>query len=99
MSLINDALKRAKQAQQNRPPTPAPVPPLRPAEPATRRPASNSNLAVPAAVLIVIALAAVLVWQSSRKGEVQPGAPATAPVAPPPATVVAKTEPAAPAPA
>ena len=34
MSLINDALKRAKQAQQQTPPAGAVVPPLPPAEPA-----------------------------------------------------------------
>jgi hypothetical protein len=89
MSLINDALKRARQAQKDRPPAPAPVPPLRPAEPAPRRPASNSNLIVPTAILVVIALAAFVVWQTSRKSDAQPAPQASVPAPAPAATVQA----------
>ena len=50
MSLINDALKRAKQAQQETPPPPAPNLELRPVEAAqcTRR---SFGLLVPAALV------------------------------------------------
>jgi hypothetical protein len=52
MSLINDALKRARQSQQN--PPPAGRPPLRPTEPD-----DNSNLAwlLPAIIIFLIVVA------------------------------------------
>jgi hypothetical protein len=53
MSLINEALKRAKQAQQEYP-TPPPDLPLRPADPATQRSAGFPVL--PLAALIVLVL-------------------------------------------
>ena len=63
MSLINDALKRAKQAQQkNDPPPSAPSTPLRPAEPA--RPGdSPTGLLWPIAVaLLLLMIGAGVVW-------------------------------------
>jgi hypothetical protein len=53
MSLINEALKRAKQAQQENP-TPPPDLPLRPAEP--NQPRSSSFPILPVAALIVVVL-------------------------------------------
>lgn len=65
MSLINDALKRARKAQQDNPP---PVPPLqlRPAEPQAPRSAVPLVLVLLALVLVVIA-GGLLVWTFAKQ--------------------------------
>ena len=65
MSLINDALKRAKQAQEQAPPTPVPGPPFRPVEPA-RYARCGVGLVLPAVLALVALLALLLVWRLSR---------------------------------
>ena len=90
MSLINDALRRAKQAQQKNPPPPADGPPIRPVEPAPH-PSAAQRLLLALAALIVVVPASLFVWKSSQKsGSSQPSAvavsasptrPATAPEA------------------
>jgi hypothetical protein len=101
MSLISDALKRAKQAQQETTPPPAPNLQLRPIEPAqyTRR---GMGLMPPAALVLAALVLLVLLWQRTHSTspaeptEVHarmavPATPAPAPqaapvpVAPPPA--------------
>jgi hypothetical protein len=101
MSLINDALKRAKQVQQEAPPPPAPNLELRPVEPAqcTRQ---SFGLLVPAALAVVALLLLLFVWQRAQQpGSAQPtevharvAMPATPTAARPP-----DPAPAAPAPA
>jgi hypothetical protein len=68
MSLINDALKRAKQAQKNRPPTGTSGPQFRPAEPTPRK-SSNLNWFLPLAIFIVMALIILFVWSQSHKND------------------------------
>jgi hypothetical protein len=70
MSLINDALKRAKQAQKNQPPTGTFGPQFRPAEPTLRK-SSNLNRFLPLAIFIVMAFIILLVWSLSHKNESQ----------------------------
>jgi hypothetical protein len=102
MSLINDALKRAKQAQIHAqlPPLPAP-PPLHPVEAAP--PARHSpRLLGFAALVVVMILALGLAWQWSRlsvharapKPTVQASATTSAAPAPAPAMPAAEPEPA-----
>ncbi|HWH68122.1 MAG TPA: hypothetical protein VNT26_01945 [Candidatus Sulfotelmatobacter sp.] len=66
MSLINDALKRAKQAQQQALPPVSPGPQLRPVEPthATRR---GIGLLLPFGLGLVALLALFWLWQLSQK--------------------------------
>ncbi|MFO1513532.1 MAG: hypothetical protein U1F83_11550 [Verrucomicrobiota bacterium] len=99
MSLINDALKRAKKAQQENPP---PTPPLqfRPVEPGQEgRP--RSPLILVAAVLgltMIVGMGGLLIWVVAQQHDasLQVEAKAIAPVDPPPAPL--RVEP-APAPA
>jgi hypothetical protein len=65
MSLINDALKRAKQAQQEAAPPPAPNLQLRPIEPAqyTRR---GMSLMPPAVFVLAALVLFVLLWQRTH---------------------------------
>jgi len=69
MSLVNDALKRAKQTQQENPP---PVPPLefRPVEPANEGQSGSPLLVIGAVVglMVVIGLGGLLVWAVSKQG-------------------------------
>jgi hypothetical protein len=67
MSLINDALKRVKAAQQQAPPTASLVPQFKPVEPAPARQAGG-NLWLPAIATLVSLLALVLVWQLRKQG-------------------------------
>lgn len=55
MSLINDALKRAKQAQEQAPPPPVPSLHFRPVEPGPSHPAARGL-----AVMLLVALASIL---------------------------------------
>lgn len=90
MSLINDALKRAKQAQRN---NPAPMPPdlqFRPAEP-SQRPSFGAPILLVIAAVLVLMLGAVFVFialqQRGATPQVvnasQPGVLVTPPVNPP----------------
>jgi hypothetical protein len=104
MSLINDALKRAKEAQAQPVPPPVPGLHLRPIEPAqhTRR---NLGLIVPAALAVAALLLLFFVWQAAQRGgstqpeEVKARTAMTAypPSAPPPAAAFVAPAPAAPA--
>ena len=93
MSLINDALKRAKQAQQRSQPPPGNVLQFRPVEPGQRAP-RRRDWVVPAVVAVVGILAFVLIWPWARKSEASKSAEPT-----PQAVVAAKeiSAPAAPA--
>jgi hypothetical protein len=68
MSLINDALKRAKQTQQQNPP---PTPPLqfRPVEPGQSNHARTALwfVGLALALILVVALVGVFVWFLSQK--------------------------------
>jgi MSHA biogenesis protein MshK len=80
MSLVNDALKRAKDAQQKGPPS-APAPQLRPAEaaPAEKR---GMGMTVPL-VIAVIAIAGLLfVWKNRHPAAAREAAAETKPAAP-----------------
>lgn len=72
MSLINDALKRAKAAQQQAS-LPPPDLPLRPVEPGQQRARHSLGLLLPAALALVALLALLLVWQWAQTR--QPGQP------------------------
>ena len=61
MSLINDALKRAKQAQQDNPSPPAPGPQFRPADPKQQRSAAPGMLLL-LVLVIVVSLGGLFVW-------------------------------------
>lgn len=63
MSLINDALKRAKQVQQEQPARTEPGPQLRPIE---ARPVERNALALmlPAVALVILGLGCFVVWNS-----------------------------------
>ena len=106
MSLINDALKRTKDAQQQNPP-PAGGPPLKPADPAVAKSASNSKSLLYVMVGCVIVGNAFLFLylkdEEKKPAAIQPAAPAVAaptaaPVSPAPATTAPQPAKAAPAP-
>ena len=67
MSLINDALKRAKQAQQESADAPAPVPHLRPVEPAQESARHGLGLAVPIGLAVIALLGLMLFWVLWKK--------------------------------
>ena len=99
MSLINDALKRAKEAQIDAPRPTISGLPLRPVEPAPglRR---RIGLLLPAATLLAIALAALFGWRLFLKGNpahsqshISPS-PASDPAGRPAEELVAKAAPA-----
>jgi len=71
MSLINDALKRAKVAQQTNPLSAAPDLPLRPVEP-ERQPRPRTAMLLPMVFGVVLALVAVLLWQGSQRRAAPP---------------------------
>src|SRR5437868_14932644 len=66
MSLINDALKRVKDAQQQAPPSADVGPKLRPIEPVTSRP-QTTGLLLPIALVLLSILTVLLVWALARK--------------------------------
>jgi hypothetical protein len=68
MSLINDALKRAKQAQKNQPPAGTSGPQFRPAEPTPRK-SNNLSWFLPLAIFIAMTLVILLVWSQSHKND------------------------------
>jgi hypothetical protein len=96
MSLINQALKRAQEAQQGPPPEPAPTLHFRPVEPAQRA-RHSLGVVVPIALAIIALLLLFLVWQwVQRKNSLpvaaQQAVPATTPVqAAPPAVATQST--------
>ena len=90
MSLINDALKRAKQAQGQTPVPTTPSPQLRPVEPVAGV-SRSSRLAMPGITVAAIGLALFLAWRLARtNGSVQSGS--AVPQIP---SVVAASQPAA----
>lgn len=99
MSLINDALKRAQEAQTQTPPAPQPGPQLRPAEP-TSYAWHGVGLMLPAALALVAVVVLFLVWEVSRQRAAQPqevratAGPAPVTESAQPATVSAPAEPA-----
>jgi hypothetical protein len=110
MSLINDALKRAKDAQRQAPPPSSPQMQFRPVEPA-QHPRQGLGLIVPAALAVVGLLALLFAWQWSQgrmstgprevRALTRPAIKATIPppaAAPSPAVVAAATEPSPPPP-
>ncbi|MBI3852210.1 MAG: hypothetical protein HY298_18290 [Verrucomicrobia bacterium] len=70
MSLINDALKRAKQAKQEQPPAAAEAPPLRPTEP-SYQPSLWPFLVLPLALAVVLALAGIFLWRWIDQAKLQ----------------------------
>jgi hypothetical protein len=92
MSLINDALKRARESQAQAAPPPPPALEFRPVEP-TQMVHRGPSLALIATVCIAIVLAALLLWQFLRKS------PAPSTVASVPAVQQAPAPAAVPAPA
>lgn len=95
MSLINDALKRAKNAQEQNPP-PADGPPLKPADPAEAKTASNAKTLLYIMVACVVFGNALLFLAIKDRGA-KKAEPTAAPVV---AAVVPVTAPATnPAPA
>ena len=102
MSLINDALKRTKDAQQQNPP-PAGGPALKPAEPALAKSASNAKTllyVVVACALVGNAFLFLYFKDRGAKKEAAPAIPAAAKVSPAPAvTAPVAAIPTAPAPA
>jgi hypothetical protein len=87
MSLVNDALKRAKDAQQKSPPI-APGPQLLPAGPALANPSSlGMGKAAPVILILIALIGLFLLWRDHRKTvEARPQvAKTTEPVIPVPA--------------
>jgi hypothetical protein len=66
MSLINDALRRAKQAQQESNPPP-PAPGLRPIEPAPRSARHSAGVLLPVSLAAAAVLALLLLWRLSNR--------------------------------
>jgi heme/copper-type cytochrome/quinol oxidase subunit 2 len=80
MSLINDALKRAKDAQQPSAP-PAPAPQLHPVEPVSTTARGMGTMAPVTAVVIVL-VALFLLWQAREKTGTRLSAAQTQPITP-----------------
>ena len=76
MSLINDALKRARQAQQKNSPPPVPGVPLRPVDVA-RMKNSGPGMLVPIAVAVVVLMAFGIGWVANRRDAGSRAAPVT----------------------
>ncbi len=80
MSLINDALKRAKQAQQHAPPPGMADLSLRPVEPASVQGRRN-GLMVPAVMVAGVALVLLIAWRLFLKGSPDQSPPRGSPSA------------------
>ena len=74
MSLINDALKRARQAQPKTPPPTVPGAPLRPVEAARLR-NSGPGMVLSLGVVMVLVIGVVVWWALSRGGTGKSPAP------------------------
>lgn len=75
MSLINDALKRAKQAQHKNPPPAPAATPLRPVESVRRAPPSRSLLLPLLAAAVLILIGGVAILMAFKRGASEPAAP------------------------
>ena len=90
MSLINDALRRAKDAQQQTPAPPSPNLPFRPVEPAPQSAGRGQGLLLPVALVVVALLSLLSAWQwfqhrnSTGSTEVNARTPRVAPAIPAP---------------
>lgn len=99
MSLINDALKRAKQAQQKTAPPPVAAAPLRPIEASPARGAGLGMLVPIAIALILLLVGVVVIWMAVARGGKKPAPviadskPESLPVAVQPAAVPAAKPP------
>ena len=71
MSLINDALKRAKHAQQKSPPPTSPGLVLRPIEP-ERGKQSNLVTLLPLAVVVLVGVGGLMIWFAMRASGMRP---------------------------
>ena len=80
MSLINEALKRARDAQQQAPPPPR-SPPPHPAEPAGAL-GRGLGLLLPVSLAILALLGLLLSWQLARRGVSKPAVEPPAAAAP-----------------
>ena len=78
MSLINDALKRARQAQPRNTPPPVGDVPLRPVEVARLR-RSGPGMLLPLGIVVGLVMAVVVWWAWSRGGAGKRPAPAATP--------------------
>ena len=96
MSLVNDALKRAKEAQKKGQPE-APGPQFRPAEPAAPT-GQSTGLLIPIVIAVVAIAAAMIVWLVRQKTAARQANVEPKPAAPVAATPVS-TPPVQPAPA
>jgi hypothetical protein len=67
MSLINDALRRAKDTQQEAPLPPTPELPFRPVEPARQSARRGPGLLRPGALAVVALVALLFAWQWAQK--------------------------------
>jgi len=73
MSLINDALRRAKQAQEQAPRAPIPHLPFRPVEPVQQSARRGPGLVLPVSLLVLALLGFVIVWHwTQRRGNAVP---------------------------
>ena len=95
MSLINDALRRAKEAQQQTPPLPAHDLPFRPVEPAQQRARRGLGLLLPFALVAVALLTLLLVWEFTRTRGAAPVIAVNARTAPVPQAIPPASAPAA----
>src|ERR1035441_8400536 len=92
MSLINDALRRAKDTQQQTPAPPSPNLPFRPVEPAPPSAGRGQGLLLPVALVVVALLSVLSAWQwfqhrnSTGPTEVNARTPRVAPPVPHPPT-------------
>ncbi len=93
MSLINDALKRAKQSRKEAPVIQAEPPPLRAADPSPQ-PGLWPFLVIPLVLAVVLALAGIFLWRWIDQIKPQPIQVAARTVVPSPTT--ANTAPVAP---
>jgi hypothetical protein len=91
MSLINDALRRAKDAQQKSTPA-APIPQLPPVE-SVSAPSRGMGMTVPLIIAALAVIALLLVWKNQKKTTARevaaPGKPAA------PVNTIAETKPVA----
>jgi hypothetical protein len=89
MSLVNDALKRAKEAQKKGQPE-APVPQFRPPEPAAA-PSRGIGMLVPVVIAGIAIVGLSVVWQNRHKAAAREPAVPPKPIAP--VVVVQETKP------
>lgn len=97
MSLINDALKRANQANRDRQGAPPSTPPMRPAEAEAAGTPKWIYIVIPVLGAALLATGGLLAWQ--MQGGHSPGSVSTTPSGSGPVAKAATTEPAAPKPA